>query len=265
MKKIVFTDLDGTLLDLGSYSFMQSIEAIERLKAAGIPVIFCSSKTRKEQEFYRESLGINDPFIVENGSAIYIPKGYFNHHYPYNAFITDQYEVIPLGKSVEKIRETLNDQRRRLKLEFSFYNDLPPEDVSMLTGLDVKSARRAMERDYSETILRGKLSERFYNSLDRKGFRSIPGSKFETVVSKNAHKGKAVEILLKLYQHAYEEITAYAIGDSENDEEMLAVVDEPYLVQRPNGEWAALENINVKGVMGVGPQGWNQVVDIIMA
>lgn len=264
MKKIVYTDLDGTLLDLKSYSFMQSIGAIERLKSAGVPVIFCSSKTRKEQEFYRKSLELNTPFIVENGSAIYIPKGYFSKPIPYNTYQTDEYDVICLGKSVNKIRELLLKRRRELELVFDIYEDLPAEEVSMITGLDMKSARRAMQRDYSETILRGETSERLYEFLEAEGFQSIPGSKFETVISKSANKGKAVEILNELFKAEYGQIESFGIGDSRNDAEMLEAVQKAFLVQRPNGQWADVENAFVKVVNGIGPKGWVKVVEQIL-
>lgn len=263
-KKLVYTDLDGTLLDLKSYSFMQSIGAIEKLKSAGVPVIFCSSKTRKEQEFYRESLDLNTPFIVENGSAIYIPKGYFSQPIPYNTYQTKDYEVICLGKSVSKIRQLLLKRRQEFNLAFDIYEDLPAEEVSMITGLDMTSARRAMQRDFSETILRGETSQQLYQSLEDEGLQSIPGSKFETVMSKEADKGKAVTILTELYKAEYGTVESYGIGDSQNDAEMLASVEKAFLVQRPNGEWADVENAFVKVVNGIGPKGWVKVVEQIL-
>lgn len=264
MKKVVFTDLDGTLLDLKTYSFIQSINAIELLKSTGIPVIFCSSKTRYEQEFYRESLEIRDPFIVENGSAIFIPRGYFKKSHSFNSYMIDRYEVIPLGKSVDRIRRTLAEKREKYKLKFSCYSDLEPEEVSTITGLDLKSSRRAMTRDFSETILRGHLSDACYQELEKEGLVSIPGSKYETVIGSSTDKGKAVEILISLYANEYGQIQSYGIGDSKNDEAMLEVVDEPYLVQRPSGEWAPLEKTIARGVIGVGPLGWNKVAKMIM-
>lgn len=70
-KTIVITDLDGTLLDQ-TYSFEGARPAITLLKEKRVPVVLCSSKTRPEIELYRERLGFKDPFIVENGGAIYI-------------------------------------------------------------------------------------------------------------------------------------------------------------------------------------------------
>ena len=264
MNRVIFTDLDGTLLDLKTYSFMQSINAIELLKSAGVPVIFCSSKTQYEQEFYRESLQIKDPFIVENGSAIFIPRGYFKKSHNYNSYMIDQYEVIPLGESVERIRQTLAEKRDKYQLKFSYYSDLEPEEVSTITRLDLKSSRRAMARDFSETILSGYLSESCHQELEEEGLVSIPGSKFETVIGAKTDKGRAVEILISFYKNEYGKVRSYGIGDSKNDEAMLQVVDEPYLVQRPSGEWASLENTSARGIIGVGPLGWNKVAKMIM-
>ncbi|MEE8044743.1 MAG: HAD-IIB family hydrolase, partial [Thermodesulfobacteriota bacterium] len=70
-KYIVFTDLDGTLLDHRNYSFLQAIPALDLLKEKNIPLIICTSKTKSEIEHYRTTLQNNFPFISENGGAIY--------------------------------------------------------------------------------------------------------------------------------------------------------------------------------------------------
>jgi predicted mannosyl-3-phosphoglycerate phosphatase (HAD superfamily) len=74
---VVFTDLDGTLLDSETYSYEKSLAMINRLKESGTPLIFCSAKTIVEQEVYRNELGLFHPFIVENGSTIFTPQAYF--------------------------------------------------------------------------------------------------------------------------------------------------------------------------------------------
>jgi len=75
-KIIIFTDIDGTLLDK-EYSFQDVQPIIKKLQSVNIPIILCSSKTRSEIEYYRSKLDIKEPFISENGAAIFIPKGYF--------------------------------------------------------------------------------------------------------------------------------------------------------------------------------------------
>ncbi|HHJ53507.1 MAG TPA: HAD-IIB family hydrolase, partial [Caldithrix abyssi] len=66
---VVFTDLDGTLLDAQTYSYLPALEAIQLLKEKHIPLIFCTSKTFSEARALQQQMGISDPFIVENGSA----------------------------------------------------------------------------------------------------------------------------------------------------------------------------------------------------
>lgn len=263
MKKILFTDLDGSLLDLKSYSYFKSEAAVNRLKQARVPIVFCSSKTRCEQLFYQDALGLQHPFITENGSAIFIPRRYFKRKIPYHTFITDEFEVISLGKNVADIRAFLETYRNEFEQKFTCFADIPPEEVSMLTGLDVRSAKRAMLRDYSETILSGSVSRVFYNALELEGLRSIKGSKFETIVGAKVNKGVAVQILIDLYEREFDQIRTFGIGDSINDIEMLKVVDDAYLVQRPDDTWSAVEMAELKKMIGVGPEGWSKVAEII--
>jgi mannosyl-3-phosphoglycerate phosphatase family protein len=76
--KVVFTDIDGTLVDINTAQYgMKTNELISVMKEKNIPLILTSAKTRLEQNKIREDLGLSDPFIVENGGAIVIPKGYF--------------------------------------------------------------------------------------------------------------------------------------------------------------------------------------------
>ena len=74
---IVFTDLDGTLLDAQNYSFKAAEKALHFLKQSGIPIIPCTSKTYLEVLKIRKQIQINDPFIVENGSAVFFEKNFF--------------------------------------------------------------------------------------------------------------------------------------------------------------------------------------------
>ena len=111
-QKIVFTDIDGTLIDIYSGKFEGTDLLVKKLAKMGIPVILCSAKTRSEQEYIRNKLGISDPFIIENGGAVVIPDGHFDdfeigHHTRKNG-----YSLIEIGgrsseivKRLARIRE----------------------------------------------------------------------------------------------------------------------------------------------------------------
>ena len=75
---VIYTDLDGTLLDHETYSFDAARQALDRLQAQAIPLIFCTSKTRSETEMWRARMQNAHPFIVENGGALFVPAGYFS-------------------------------------------------------------------------------------------------------------------------------------------------------------------------------------------
>ncbi len=77
---VIFTDLDWTLLD-ENYSYEDAEPALDFLLRSNIPLVFCSSKTCAEIEVYREEMRIKDPFVVEDGAAIFIPQEYFNFSY----------------------------------------------------------------------------------------------------------------------------------------------------------------------------------------
>jgi len=54
---VVFTDLDGTLLDEETYSWEAAEPALAMLRERGIPWVMVTSKTRAEVEVLRERMG----------------------------------------------------------------------------------------------------------------------------------------------------------------------------------------------------------------
>ena len=63
-KFIIFTDLDGTLLNHDNYSYGQNTELIQRL-IPDSPVILCSSKTVAEIRHLQQQLGLSGmPFVA---------------------------------------------------------------------------------------------------------------------------------------------------------------------------------------------------------
>ena len=68
---IIFTDLDGSLLHRDTSKFDTIKNYIKSLVSKGVIIIPNSSKTEKEIEKFNEELGVNLPFISENGSSIH--------------------------------------------------------------------------------------------------------------------------------------------------------------------------------------------------
>jgi len=70
-KIIIFTDLDGTLLDRDTFKFDKISGYLKDLILEDICIIPNSSKTRQEIEVFNKELDENLSYVVENGAAIY--------------------------------------------------------------------------------------------------------------------------------------------------------------------------------------------------
>ena len=221
--KVIFLDLDRTLIG-DDYSPEPAERIIGRLKEAGFEIVFNSSKTRAEQEYYRKALGVEGPFIVENGSAVFIPKGYF----PFEINTPkeeDGYQVIELGERYRVIKEALDEISAEFGLKY--YGNSTVEEVMRFTGLPERLAELAMRRDYSETVFSWRKSG-FEAELAGRGLRVSRGSRFITITG-DTDKGKAAELLLNLYSKLGG-VESYAVGDAPNDFPLFDVVEHAYIL-----------------------------------
>lgn len=262
-KMVIYTDLDGTLIDFENYSYEITAPLVRKLESNGIPVVFCSSKTRVEQAYYREQIGVKSPFITENGSAVFIPKGYFPFEFAYQSIIEDYY-VIELGIPRAQILSKIADARTKSGAEVYGYHDLELDEIAQILKLPEEASKRASTRDYSETLIKGdKNADSFKKMtvlLEQDGLACTAGGKFHTVISNKSDKGNAVKVLHALFEKLYEGAVSVGLGDSANDKPLLAAVDKPFLVQKPGNWWDDIEVPNLVKVEGIGPEGWVKAV-----
>src|SRR4030043_458531 len=110
-----------------------------------IPVIFCSSKTRVEQEVYRHGLGVFHPFVVENGGAIFIPEGYFPFKFDYHG-TKDGYQIIELGIAYHEVRRILERIRADAKINFRGFDVMGSNDKGKATKILINLFRKKLGR-----------------------------------------------------------------------------------------------------------------------
>jgi mannosyl-3-phosphoglycerate phosphatase len=262
---VIFTDLDGTLLDRITYSYDKALPSVKHLLQKGIPVIFCSSKTRAEQEIYRHELGLFHPFIVENGGAIFISEGYFPFKFDYHR-TEGGYHIIELGIAYREVRRMLEQMRSDGKVNFRGFGDMTDQEVAADTGLDLHAARRAKDREYAETVkLEGTPDEisKILKAIKEAGLNYARGGRYYDVMGPN-DKGKATKILIDLFLKKKVHLKTLGIGDSPNDLPMLLAVDIPVLVQGPEGGWEEMNIPHLRRVEGIGPEGWARAVEEII-
>ena len=253
MQLIVFTDLDGTLLD-SRYTFGPATEAIRHLEGKGIPLVIVSTKTAAEIRETRKVLGNTHPFVAENGGSVHIPSGYFGKIPHFSAVPAGDESVISLGRPYEDLREGV----RRLQeagLPVRGFGDMSVEEVAALTGLRPDEAARAKDRHHDEPVVGdGADMEAVRRILAQLGLRAIGGRFFH--VTGGNDKGSGVEILIDLYRRRFGRIVTAAFGDAANDLPMLQKVDFPFLVRKRDGRHEPTDQENVAWLAGVGPEGW---------
>jgi mannosyl-3-phosphoglycerate phosphatase len=261
-KIVVFTDLDGTLLDHCTYSAEAAMPLVKRLTDAGAAIVFCSSKTRAEQELYRKKLGISAPFIVEDGGAIFVSKGYFPFPYKYHRVIGD-YQVVELGMPYREIQRILKGISEKNNMAVGGFDGMDAAQIASLTGLDVAQAKLAKKREYEETLnLTGSDEEirLILSKIEESGLSWSKGGRFYGVMG-GSNKGRATKILIGLFNRKLGRIKTIGVGDSFNDVPMLAEVDVPVLVQKPGSYWEDIELANLHRIDGVGPEAWVKAIE----
>ncbi len=257
-KVIIFTDLDGTLLEPKNYSFKEAAPALEQIRQEGVPLVLCSSKTRAELELYQHRLGIADPFIAENGGAVFVPPGYFRS-VPGSVRI-GKYFVSAFGTPYREIRQAFVRMRERLGSAVKGFGDMNAEEISALTGLPEEEAVLAKERDFTEPFLfEGAPDERFLEAITSAGLNWTQGRLFTLMGDHD--KGRVVRLLKRWCESEYGGLTTIGVGDSLNDLPLLKEVDHPVLVRNANGEHD--RRIDIPGMIRterIGPSGWNSAI-----
>jgi mannosyl-3-phosphoglycerate phosphatase len=263
---LIYTDLDGTLLDYHTYSFHQAVPALREIKKRNIPLILCSSKTRGELEEYQRELKIKHPFISENGGAVFIPKGYFNH-VQNDLKVKGKYWVAELGAPYKELREKLLEISRKFGVKVVGFKDLKIKQIASMFNLPYKEARLAKKREHDEPFyflgeIKQKEIQAIKKEFKKSGLNLTKGGRFFHLLGPN-DKGKAVKLLSRIYKQNWNtELLTVGIGDSLNDLPMLKAVDIPILVRQKGSTYdkEILERLKVQKAKGIGPSGWNQTV-----
>jgi len=256
---IVYSDLDGTLLDHHTYSWDEAQEALERLKAARVPLVLVSSKTRVEIETLRRALGNTDPFISENGGAVFLPED-CDLAAPASARRIEGYRAIVLGLDHEEMAAKFDLLARDFPIRA--FSRMPASEAAALVGLDVEAVQAAQQREYGEAFIftREDVSlTAFEAAAGRLDLEVTRGGRLFHLLAGN-DKGRAVRLLTGLYRQEHDRVATIGVGDAPNDEPLLAAVDLAYLVARPDGTHARLHVPEISRVPGRGPAGFKQAV-----
>ncbi len=265
-RHLIFTDLDGTLLDNQTYSWAAAEEALEEIERRRVPLVFVTSKTRAELEVLRRKLGHGHPFVTENGGGIFIPQGYFNLPLE-GARRAGRYQCVALARPYKEIVSALEELAAEAGVTVVGFHQMSAREIAQNTSLSLQEAELARQREFDEPFFFAGAGEedihKFGQAARRRRFEFVQGGRFWHLAA-GSDKGRAVHHLVKLYRTARRSrLRSVGLGDSPNDLSLLAAVDQAVLLPQPDGSFASDVLSRLPHVLrgaAPGPAGWNQAV-----
>ncbi|WP_413324015.1 HAD-IIB family hydrolase [Synechococcus sp. MIT S9503] len=245
----VVTDLDGTLMD-HHYDWSAAMGAIRCLQRHRIPVIPCTSKTAEEVLRFRELADLHDPFIVENGGAIYGESA--------NGQLWQQ----DLGPSWRQLRPQLADLQHELGEPLLALDDLSEADAVRLLGLSGEALKQAQRRQCSVPFVPPKTPEsrhRLQVLAEMQQLCVVQGNRMGHLLGAGVSKGRALQTLKQ--RLGASGVKVLTLGDSPNDLPLLEAGDSAVVVPGPAGVHPELQSAVDEGRFHLAPaphaEGWS--------
>lgn len=254
---VIFSDLDGTLLDHDTYSWRAAEPALARLADIGAPVVLATSKTAAEVVPLQQAMGLEGlPAIVENGAGV-IGLG---------ADVGAADAQGDAGGEYARLRHILNALPAQLRAHFSGFGDMTAAEVARATGLSETDAVAAKSRLFSEPGLwSGDAAGRadFIDLLKSNGVHARLGGRFLTLSFGKTKRDGMAEVIAKYAPH----YTA-ALGDAPNDIEMLEAADFGFIIANPHH--APLPPLmgepkgRIQRTAAPAPAGWTEAITMLL-
>ena len=255
---IVFTDLDGTLLHRDTFQFDTIKDYIKSLINKGVIIIPNSSKTETEIEKFNEELGVNLPFISENGASIH-GLNLITSNFPDKLIVSREKE--------ELLRIFENKVPEKLKQKCFQISKMSKKDQENILGQKDEKLKNALNRKYTLPFLfKGDKNEknRLLKLLNTNSLTLQEGGRVSNLCD-NVNKVKSMNRVVKILKKIKEKIITIAVGDNYNDLDMLKNCDIPCLVFNDQFK---LDQINIDNLIfsnKPSPEGWADVIKKALA
>ncbi len=251
---IIFTDLDGSLLDNDTFEFDEIEDYFRELISKGIKIIPNSSKTEAELLDFNEQNNLDLSFITENGSSIH----------GLNKIHQNLSDKIIISRTKDEIR---NIYESNISLDFknkiTHILELDIEKQQKILGLPLDKVQLAIKRDYSLPIkFNGTEIEKneFIKIMKNSGLTIQAGGRIMNVCD-NINKSIAMSEAIRLMKKELnDEIITIGVGDNENDIEMIKNADYSCLVKNENFDSSLINIDNLIKSDEPSPKGWSDVI-----
>jgi len=247
---VLFTDLDGTLLDFDTYRpSPEALEALSLVARNNILTVPVSSKTAAEVRPLLRELKLPGPAVVEGGPVMVLADG--------------SEEVV--GRPRSELLEVL-DRLRSTGWPLRGLSAMAVDEVTRLTGLHAEGVRDAMTRLASEPFIATRpLDPDAIENLEKNvmvlGAGIVRGGRFWHLLGAGVDKGFGMRSALATLASGDRPPTA-AVGDAWNDLPMLAEADLGFLLGDRVGEESV--PLGVVRLAVAGPEGFSEAVRRIL-
>ena len=288
---LVFSDLDGTLLDHFDYNFDAAKPLLAKLENQCIPVVANTSKTFAELVELYGKLKLATPFIVENGAAVYIPIGYFREQ-PADTTVEGDYWVKAFVPSREHWLDHLNQLPSGLCDAFIGFSQMSSSQIAQETGLSKEEALLASKKQFSEPIKwlgNERQKQQLAIFISERGAKLLEGGRF-IHIGGQSDKAHAMNWLTAQYENEYTQpvsqlqdidatqkvslkfetspvnkILTVALGDSYNDNAMLEAADIAVQIKSPKHGFVKLKPCRrLIQSEQYGPEGWAETMSFLL-
>ena len=255
---VIFTDLDGSLLHRDTFKFDSIKDYIKSLVSKGVIIIPNSSKTEKEIEKFNEELGLNLPYISENGSSIH----------GLNLITSNFPDKLVLSREKEELLKIYeNKVPEKLKEKCFQISKMSKKEKENILGQKDEKLKDALNRKYTLPFLfKGDKNDknRLIKILNSNSLTLQEGGRVSNLCD-NINKVKSMNRVIKILKKTEDKIKTIAVGDNFNDLEMLRNCDIPCLVFNDQFK---LDQININNLIfsnKPSPEGWADVIKMALA
>lgn len=254
---LVFSDLDGSLLDIHTYAWQPAMPWLDKLQDFQVPLILCSSKTAAEMQDIQQDLGLEGlPFIAENGAVIQPDVRW------------EKAQRHTMGMLHRDIRPFIEQIRLQAGYKFTTFDDVDDRVIGEWTGLSRYRSTLARKHEASVTLIWRDTDEKmvqFEEELAQRGLKCLQGARFWHILDARCGKDVAVNWLIAQYREQEGILpTTLGLGDGPNDAPLLDSVDFAVVIKGINRQGITLRDDNparVYHTQQAGPAGWHEGLD----
>ncbi len=263
---VIFTDLDGTLLEEDGSLSEDARTAVDALTERGVPVVPLTSKTRLELERWIAALDAGGAGSFENGAGILSASVSKTEDREILGKGKREAAILPAAVPVRELRRVLDKLRGETGFALLSLEEIPDAEAALLTGLRAGGGElaRAREREFDLPFIAPAEASAALSSSPSlpPGIRLTRGGRFWHLSGLH-DKGDALRLLVARLGGG----PTIGLGDAPNDAAFLRIVDHPVLVPGKTGVDETLRAALPDAAVAPAPAGagWSAAVRALVA